>query len=130
DIALPPGLLATMAKKGMKREDPILIRTYKQESELEVWKRNESGRFTLLKTYPICRWSGQLGPKRKEGDWQAPEGFYAVAPGQMKPNSNYHLAFNIGYPNQYDRALGRTGSFLMVHGDCLSVGCYAMSDQQ
>ena len=83
-----------------------------------------------MKTYPICRWSGDLGPKKKQGDRQAPEGFYTITPGQMNPNSNYYLAFNTGYPNAYDRAWGYTGSELMVHGDCSSRGCYAMTDEQ
>ena len=91
---------------------------------------DRDGQYALLKTYPICRWSGDLGPKKKEGDRQAPEGFYTITPGQMNPNSNYYLAFNTGYPNAYDRAWGRTGSELMVHGDCSSRGCYAMTDEQ
>ena len=95
-----------------------------------MWKKNRDGEYALLKTYPICRWSGDLGPKVKEGDRQAPEGFYTITPGQMNPNSNYYLAFNTGYPNAFDRAWNRTGSELMVHGDCSSRGCYAMTDEQ
>src|ERR1700682_948394 len=114
----------------MPRESPILVRIFKEEAELEVWKQDAAGRFALLKTYPICRWSGELGPKIKEGDRQAPEGFYDIAPGQMNPNSNYYLAFNLGFPNAYDKANDRTGAFLMVHGDCSSRGCYAMTDEQ
>ena len=129
-IPLTPQLLVAMKQKEMRKEDPILIRSYKQEGELEIWKKNRNGHYALLKVFPICRWSGQLGPKQKEGDGQAPEGFYAITPAQMNPNSNYHLAFNTGYPNAYDRAHGGTGSYLMVHGDCQSIGCYAMSDQQ
>ena len=83
-----------------------------------------------MKTYPICRWSGDLGPKVKEGDRQAPEGFYSISPAQMNPQSSFYLAFNTGYPNAFDKALGRTGSQLMVHGDCSSRGCYAMTDEQ
>jgi len=83
-----------------------------------------------LKTYPICRWSGELGPKLREGDRQAPEGFYMVGPAQMNPNSSLHLAFNLGYPNAFDTAHERTGSYLMVHGDCSSRGCYALTDEQ
>ena len=78
------------------------------------------GRYALLKNYEICKWSGVLGPKKSEGDRQAPEGFYTVRPAQMNPNSSYYLSFNIGYPNAYDRSLGRTGSNLMVHGACSS----------
>lgn len=127
---IPAKTLALMKDKGMTRRDPILIRIYKEESELEVWKQNEKGRYAHLKTYEICRWSGTLGPKKTEGDGQAPEGFYQVTPGQMNPKSQYYLAFNLGYPNAYDRSLGRTGAHLMVHGDCLSKGCYAMTDEQ
>jgi murein L,D-transpeptidase YafK len=114
----------------MDRAAPILIRLYKEDSTLEVWKRDRSGRFVLLKSYPICRFSGTLGPKETEGDHQAPEGFYEITPAQLNPFSREYLAFNIGYPNTFDRSLGRTGSFLMVHGGCRSVGCYAMTDEQ
>jgi murein L,D-transpeptidase YafK len=123
-------LAAEMEKKSMPKESPILVRIFKEESEFEVWKQDSNGQFALLKTYPICRWSGELGPKVKEGDRQAPEGFYAITPGQMNPNSNYYLAFNLGFPNSFDRANDRSGAFLMVHGDCSSAGCYAMTDEQ
>ena len=125
-----PKLLAAMVEKDMDLQSPILVRLFKEEAELEVWKQDRSGRFALLKTYPICRWSGDLGPKVREGDRQAPEGFYAISPGQMNPASAYYLSFNTGYPNAYDRSLGHTGSELMVHGDCSSRGCYAMTDEQ
>jgi murein L,D-transpeptidase YafK len=127
---VPPKLLAAMVEKNMDLQSPILIRLFKQEAELEVWKQDRTGRFALLKTYPICRWSGDLGPKVREGDRQAPEGFYAITPAQMNPTSAYYLSFNTGYPNAYDRSLGHTGSELMVHGDCSSRGCYAMTDEQ
>jgi murein L,D-transpeptidase YafK len=127
---LPAALAAEIDKRNMPRESPILVRIFKEEAELEVWKQDAEGHFALLKTYPICRWSGELGPKVKEGDRQAPEGFYNITPGQMNPNSNYYLAFNLGFPNAYDRANDRTGAFLMVHGDCSSRGCYAMTDEQ
>jgi len=123
-------MLAEIEAKNMSKESPILVRLFKEESELEVWKQDNNGRFELLKTYPICRWSGELGPKIKLGDRQAPEGFYPITPGQMNPNSNYYLAINTGFPNAYDRANGRTGEFLMIHGDCSSAGCYAMTDEQ
>src|SRR5438128_8066356 len=122
-------MLAQLEQKNMPKDSPILIRLFKEESEIEVWKQDTSGRFALLKTYPICRWSGELGPKTREGDRQAPEGFYTVTPGQMNPNSHYYLAFDIGYPNAFDRSHGRTGSQLMVHGTCSSRGCYAMTDE-
>jgi murein L,D-transpeptidase YafK len=127
---VPPKLLAEMVAKDMDLQSPILVRLFKQEAVLEVWKQDRSGRFALLKTYPICRWSGDLGPKVREGDRQAPEGFYSITPGQMNPQSAYYLSFNTGYPNAYDRSLGHTGSELMVHGDCSSRGCYAMTDEQ
>jgi murein L,D-transpeptidase YafK len=128
--SLSPEMMAQLQQMNMPTESPILVRLFKEEAELEVWKQDSSGRYQLLKTYPICRWSGELGPKIKEGDRQAPEGFYAITPGQMNPKSAYYLSFNIGYPNAYDRAWGRTGSQLMVHGDCSSRGCYAMTDDQ
>src|SRR6266850_2380183 len=123
-------MLADIEQKNMAKESPILVRLFKEESELEVWKQDQSGRYVLLKTYPICRWSGELGPKVKEGDRQAPEGFYSITPGLMNPNSSYYLAINTGFPNAYDRANGRSGAFLMIHGDCSSRGCYAMTDEQ
>jgi murein L,D-transpeptidase YafK len=128
-VPIPPATMALMASKGMSQNDPILMRAYKKESEIEVWKRGSDGRYALLKTYPMCRWSGQLGPKTHEGDRQAPEGFYTVTPSQMNPNSSFHLSFDLGYPNAYDRAHGRTGAHLMVHGSCSSSGCFAMTDE-
>lgn len=122
--------LALMQEKGTSPSAPVLIRTYKKEAEFEVWKMKSDGRYALLKTYPICRWSGQLGPKAREGDRQVPEGFYSVTPAQMKPNSAYYLAFNVGYPNAYDRALGHDGGSIMVHGVCSSRGCFSMTDDQ
>jgi murein L,D-transpeptidase YafK len=127
---LPEKLVAEIESKNMDKESPILIRLFKEDSELEVWKQDRSGQFALLKTYPICRWSGELGPKIREGDRQAPEGFYNITPGQMNPNSQYYLSFDLGYPNAFDRSYGRTGSQLMVHGDCSSRGCYSMTDEQ
>ena len=127
---LSPQMLAEIERQNMSKESPILVRLFKEESELEVWKEDRSGRYALLKTYPICRWSGELGPKVKEGDRQAPEGFYTITPSLMNPNSSYYLAINTGFPNAYDRANGRTGAFLMIHGDCSSRGCYAMTDEQ
>jgi murein L,D-transpeptidase YafK len=122
--------LAEMAKIDTTPSSPSLIRAYKKEAELEIWKMNSNGEYALLKTYPMCRWSGQLGPKKREGDMQVPEGFYAIAPGQMNPNSHYYLSFNVGYPNAYDRAYGRTGGTVMVHGVCSSAGCFSMTDEQ
>ena len=125
---LPSETLSFLEKKKIAAQAPVYIRIFKEESELEVWKERPGGRFVLVKTYPICNWSGALGPKEVLGDLMAPEGFYSLGPGSMKPDSKYHLALNIGYPNALDRALGRTGNFIMVHGDCKSVGCFAMTD--
>jgi murein L,D-transpeptidase YafK len=125
---IPTQARMLLGKKHMKERAPIFVRIFKAESELEVWKQREDGYFYHFKTYPICHWSGDLGPKRRQGDKQSPEGFYRVNRHQMNPNSKFHLAFNLGYPNAYDRAHGRTGNFLMVHGKCKSAGCYAMTD--
>ena len=127
---LPPELLALLRQKKMPKYSPIVMRVFKEEAELEVWKQDTTGRFQILKIYPICRWSGDLGPKLQEGDRQAPEGFYTITPELMNPNSNYYLAINVGYPNSFDRANKRDGSLLMIHGDCSSSGCYAMTDEQ
>ena len=120
--------LMLLGKKGMDVPAPIFIRIFKEESEFEVWKQRPDGRFYHFKTYPICNWSGDLGPKVVQGDKQSPEGFYTLAPSQMNPHSHFYLAFDLGYPNAYDRANKRTGDALMVHGKCKSAGCYAMTD--
>ena len=127
---IPSKVLALMKEKNTDAHKPILIRAFKKEAELEIWKQQADGQYTLLKTYPMCRWSGQLGPKVREGDRQVPEGFYTITPGQMNPNSAYYLSFNVGYPNAYDRAHGYTGGSIMVHGACSSAGCFSMTDEQ
>ncbi|MEM6615171.1 MAG: murein L,D-transpeptidase family protein [Pseudomonadota bacterium] len=128
---VPYATVAKMEQLGVKPGGPVLMRIFKQESELELWKKSsETGRFIKVKTYEICRWSGNLGPKYQEGDRQAPEGFYHVTPALMNPNSSFHLSFNLGFPNAFDQSHGRTGSHLMVHGACSSAGCYAMEDDQ
>jgi murein L,D-transpeptidase YafK len=116
-----------LAAQGVKLGDPVMLRLFKLESELELWVAKD-GRFVRFATYPICLWSGRLGPKLREGDRQAPEGFYTIAQDQLNPNSRWHRAFNLGYPNAYDKAKGRDGSLIMVHGGCSSVGCFAMTD--
>jgi murein L,D-transpeptidase YafK len=123
----PLPLSQKLAEKGLKRGQPVFVRIMKESSELELWM-DRGDQWVMLHAYPVCRWSGALGPKLKEGDGQAPEGFYMVTRRALNPNSSYHLSFNLGFPNAYDAAHGRTGSFLMVHGDCLSIGCYAMTD--
>ena len=106
---------------------PLYLRIFKASDELEVWVDTGAGH-RLLHVWPICTWSGALGPKLRQGDGQAPEGFYSVGPQRLNPASSYHLSFNLGYPNAFDRAHGRTGDYLMVHGNCVSIGCYAMGD--
>jgi len=118
-----------LAASGLKPGDPVLIRIYKRDFELEVWMQS-GGVFHRFATYPICSWSGYLGPKLREGDGQAPEGFYTVDGSALNPNSSYYRSFNVGYPNAFDRAKGRTGSLIMVHGDCRSIGCFAMTNAQ
>ena len=113
--------------KGLRWGAPVFIRIFKEEKELELWV-DDGKQFKHFKTWPICKYSGTLGPKLKEGDRQAPEGFYFVPRSRMNPRSRFHLSFNLGYPNAYDRAHKRTGSALMVHGNCVSIGCYAMTD--
>jgi murein L,D-transpeptidase YafK len=120
--------LQQMAGLNMDRAAPIALRLYKTESILEVWKEDRDGKYALLRSYPICKFSGKLGPKIREGDHQAPEGFYEITPTQLNPRSREYLAFNIGFPNAFDRSLGRTGSVVMVHGGCHSIGCYAMTN--
>jgi len=126
---IPAKLTKDMKTKGVTASGAVLVRIFKQESELEVWKRTPSGKFALLKTYPICRWSGDLGPKKKTGDRRAPEGFYTVNAHQLNPKSKYYLSFDLGFPNRLDAALGYSGDALMVHGACSSQGCYAMTDE-
>ncbi len=113
--------------KGLRLGAPVFVRIFKQEAELEVWMK-DGLHYSKLNSYPICKFSGFLGPKLKEGDRQSPEGFYAITKKQLNPGSRHYRAFNVGFPNEYDRAHGRTGSALMVHGGCTSIGCYAMTD--
>ena len=129
-MELSPQLLSLLQQKNMPKHSRILVRIFKEESELEVWKQDTTGHFQILKIYPICRWSGDLGPKVHAGDHQAPEGFYTITRELMNPNSNYYLAINTGFPNTFDKANDRDGAFLMIHGDCASRGCYAMTDDQ
>jgi len=127
---IPDKLVRVMKDKGMTRTSPVMFRIFKEEGKFEVWKRKDTGRFELVTSYDICKMSGELGPKFREGDRQAPEGFYPIRPAQMNPKSSYYLSFDTGFPNAYDRAWGRTGANLMVHGACSSSGCYSMTDEQ
>ncbi|MFD2647539.1 L,D-transpeptidase family protein [Devosia albogilva] len=126
---LSSGTVNALKAMGSSPGEAMVIRIFKEEKTLEVWKRTASGEFRKFRDYEICAYSGDLGPKFKEGDRQSPEGFYTITPGLMNPRSSYYLAFNTGFPNKFDRAHGRTGTDLMVHGDCSSRGCYAMTDQ-
>lgn len=119
---------AALTEKGLSLGSPVFLQITKAPAELTAFVQDADGRFQPYRTWPVCAVSGDLGPKLREGDLQAPEGFYTVRPGQMNPASSYHLSFNLGYPNAFDRANWRTGSFLMVHGSCASIGCFAMTD--
>lgn len=124
---IEPALRKLLAQRGLAFGEGIYLRLFKAEGELELWLPGGEG-YSLFKTYPICSFSGGLGPKLAEGDRQAPEGFYDVLPAAMNPFSSYHLSFNIGYPNAFDRSHHRTGGLIMIHGSCVSIGCFAMTD--
>jgi murein L,D-transpeptidase YafK len=126
--AVAPRLAAEMRQAGLRLGAPVFLRITKQPGRLELWVEADAGGFVRFKAYPICAFSGALGPKQRVGDNQAPEGFYVVPPSRMNPASAFHLSFDLGYPNAFDRAHGRTGSALMVHGNCVSIGCYALGD--
>jgi len=127
--AQAPQLERALEAQGLRLGSPVYLRLTKAPAELTAFVEAADGRFKVFRTWPVCAVSGSLGPKLREGDRQAPEGFYTVRPVQMNPASSYHLSFNLGYPNAFDRAHGRHGSFLMVHGACVSVGCFAMTDR-
>lgn len=128
--AAQENLARQMIKDGFFLGAKSYLRIFKEEKTLEIWTVQENGKYGLFRRLPICTFSGTLGPKYREGDKQAPEGFYEIHRRQLNPNSQYHLAMNIGYPNQFDRAHGYTGGKIMIHGDCVSSGCYAMDDLQ
>ncbi|WP_319518035.1 murein L,D-transpeptidase family protein [uncultured Martelella sp.] len=130
NYSLPSSMVAKMRAQDMDKLAPITIRIFKEEGVLEIWKQKRDGTYGELESYEICAWSGKLGPKKKEGDRQAPEGFYPLSKGLLNPYSQYFLAINTGYPNRYDRANKLTGSNLMIHGACSSRGCYSMTDEQ
>lgn len=112
---------------GVKVGDPVLLRVFKSEAELEIWMKRD-GAYVLFATYPICNWSGTLGPKLAEGDKQTPEGFYTIARRQLHQIGRWPRSLNLGFPNVYDQAKARSGSYILVHGGCSSVGCFAMTN--
>ncbi len=116
-----------LAAKGFATGAPLLIRIFKAESELELWMEKD-GRYELFATYPICHWSGTLGPKQREGDKQTPEGFYTITSRQLHHVGRWPRSLNLGFPNAFDQAMGRSGSYILVHGGCSSVGCFAMTN--
>lgn len=120
-------LEARLAAAGVSVGDPVFIRVFKAEAELEVWMR-KGNRFVLFATYPVCNWSGTIGPKLAEGDKQTPEGFYTVTRQQLHRVGRWPRSLNLGFPNVYDKSLARTGSYILVHGGCSSVGCFAMTN--
>ena len=124
-----PWLEKELAGKGLSYGSPIFIRVFKDSSELELWIRGKTT-YRKFKTYSICFYSGDLGPKVRQGDYQSPEGFYYVAPHMLRPQGSYHVSFFINYPNTYDRTHHRTGGLIMIHGKCVSAGCYAMTDER
>lgn len=124
-----PKLKRDLTKLGLRLGSPVFIRIFKEERTLELWvQQPDKPTFKHFRNYPIVAMSGTLGPKLAEGDRQAPEGFYFVPPSSMNPTSTFHLSFNLGYPNTYDRSHQRTGSALMIHGNQVSIGCFAMTD--
>jgi len=124
-----PLLEKAFNEKGLKFGNPVFIRIFKEDEVLEIWVKNESA-YSLFKKYTICYYSGGLGQKKKVGDCKSPEGFYNVKKKSLNPYSSYYLSFDTGYPNEYDRSNGFTGSALMIHGNCVSIGCYAMTDER
>jgi murein L,D-transpeptidase YafK len=128
-IKVNPKIQSELGAKTLTYGSQVFIRIFKEPRELEVWLKKGKV-FDHFKTYKVCTYgSGELGPKARQGDGKAPEGFYRVTAKSLNPVSNFHLALNLGYPNEYDRAHRRTGSALMIHGDCVSIGCYAMTDE-
>src|SRR5215203_7138629 len=110
----------------------VYIRSFKYDSQLEIWVKNDrKDPYKLFKTYKVCALAGTLGPKRMGGDYQVPEGFYYI--NEFNPRSNYHLALGINYPNTSDRLLSdslRPGGDIYIHGSCVTVGCIPVNDQQ
>jgi len=128
-ISVWPKLKRELALKGFKTSTNIYLRIFKVHNVFEVWAK-AGNEYKLFKTYKICFYSGALGPKTESGDGQSPEGFYTIEANQLNSMSTYHLAINVGYPNKRDALNGCTGDLIMVHGNCVSIGCFAMTDPQ
>lgn len=124
---IPATLAARLEAARLDPRNGVHLRIFKEEGLVEVWIA-DGDIHRLFESHPICRFSGDLGPKLREGDGQSPEGFFTVGSAALNPNSAHFVSFDLGFPHAGDRAKGRTGSLLMVHGGCLSVGCYAMTD--
>lgn len=121
------------AVRGLKWPAKYLyIRSFKYDSQLEVWVKNDrKEQFQLFKTYKVCALAGTLGPKRMEGDYQVPEGFYYI--NEFNPKSNYHLSLGLNYPNPSDKVLSdafKPGGDIYIHGSCVTVGCIPVTDAQ
>ena len=116
-----------LKEQGVAAAAPMVIRIFKMESELEIWKE-KGGEYVRFATYPICHWSGSLGPKLREGDKQAPEGFYTVTRKQLHHVGRWPRSLYLNFPNVFDQALARTGAHILIHGGCTSVGCFAMTN--
>lgn len=116
-----------LKEKGLTLGSDVFIRVFKAESELEVWMRRGET-FVLFATYPICHWSGTIGPKISEGDKQTPEGIYTVTQKQLHMIGRHPRSLNLGFPNAYDKQYQRTGSYILIHGGCSTVGCIAMTN--
>ncbi len=123
------GLKTDLKKGGITESFDLFVRVFKKEEILEVWLRSKGGKeFKLFKTYEICASSGVLGPKRKQGDGQVPEGFYHIA--VFNPYSSYHLSLGVSYPNASDKIIGKgnLGGDIMIHGNCVTIGCMPLTD--
>ncbi len=119
-----------LRKQGLKCGDPVVLRLFKEEKELEIWmKPSSSPLYTLFKVHRVAASAGRPGPKLREGDGQAPEGFYEVSAEGLRPGTRHHLGLDFGYPNALDRRLGRTGDEMMIHAGATAAGAYALSPQ-
>lgn len=123
------GLKSDLKKKGINENFELFLRVFKEDKLIEVWlKPKDEKEFKLFKTYNICASSGELGPKRKQGDGQVPEGFYTIA--VFNPYSSYHLSLGVSYPNASDKIIGKgnLGGDIMIHGNCVTIGCMPLTD--